>query len=200
MKWIPYSLIYSRIVLGILVVLLAIFQPNHFENWIISSMILAIFTDIFDGIIARKIGLSTEKIRTHDSNVDLFFWLLSIVAIFSLRWVFVAEHLGLISIVFFLEISTYIFSFFKFKRTIATHSILAKIWTLSLLVFLIDLTIGQPHFLTFWICIVLGIISRLEIIAIILILKNWSTDVPSLRGAFKINKGIKVKKSKLFNS
>lgn len=200
MKWLPYILIYSRIVLALFIALLVFYQPKHFENWIISLMILAIITDIFDGIIARKIGLSEEKIRTHDSNVDVFFWVVCIISIFSLRWDIVESQIWLILLVFLLELGTYICSFIRFKRTIATHSLLAKLWTLSLLIFLIDLTLGTLHVFPFWFCIVLGVISRIEIILIILTLKTWTTDVPSLRGAVKINKGLKIKKSKLFNS
>ena len=91
-------------------------------------------------------------------------------------------------------------SYFKFKKSIATHSILAKFWTLTLLGFLIDLVLNETSYILFMICIILGIISRVEIILIILKLKNWTTDVPSIFSVSNINQGIKIKKNKLFNS
>ncbi|MFT5723560.1 MAG: hypothetical protein ACI9JN_000674 [Bacteroidia bacterium] len=91
-------------------------------------------------------------------------------------------------------------SFLKFKKTIATHSILAKLWTINLLLFLIDLCLNHTSSVAFWICIVLGLISRLEIIGIITLLKKWTTDVPSIRQVKKINRGENIPKSKLLNS
>ncbi len=38
-------------------------------------MFIGLLTDIFDGIIARKVGVSSEKLRRLDSQVDLVFWL-----------------------------------------------------------------------------------------------------------------------------
>jgi len=98
-----------------------------------------------------------------------------------------------------LEVMAYIISYGKFKRSIATHSILAKFWTLTLLGFLIDLVLNSTSYLPFIICIALGIISRIEIILIILKLKKWTTDVPSIFVVSKINRGIQIKKNKLFN-
>lgn len=76
----------------------------------------------------------------------------------------------------------------KFKRTIATHSYLAKFWTLTLLAFLIDLTLHSNSNLPFKICAAFGIISRIEIILIILGLKKWTTDVPSILSVGRINR------------
>jgi hypothetical protein len=66
--------------------------------------------------------------------------------------------------------------------------------------FLIDLVLYGNSSFPFAFCVVLGIISRLEIITIVLSLKKWTTDVPSILVVTKMNKGIAVKKNKLFNS
>ena len=91
----------------------------------------------FDGIIARKLGVSSERLRVLDSNVDQFFWLVTIGSIFYYAKDFIISEILWIGIIFTLEVSTYIVSYFKFKRTIATHSILAKFWTISLLIFFV---------------------------------------------------------------
>jgi CDP-diacylglycerol--glycerol-3-phosphate 3-phosphatidyltransferase len=57
---------------------------------------------------------------------------------------------------------------------------------------------GQSQIL-FWIVFWLGILTRTEIIAIILILKQWQNDVPSLKQAFRIRKGLPVQQNRLFN-
>ncbi len=163
-------------------------------------MVIGLLTDVFDGILARKLGTSTERLRVLDSNVDQFFWLVSMASIFYMNWNFVAQHYFFILVIAILELAIYLISWIKFKRTVATHSILAKLWTLTLLWFLVELSITGSSFLGFWTCVTLGIISRLEIIAIICYLKSWATDIPSIIAVRKINAGLPVKKFKLFNS
>ena len=200
MKNIPFLLIYSRILIGIIIGLLAVFKTNNHSLLIVILMTFGLITDIFDGIIARKLNVSTEKLRVWDSNVDQFFWLVVIGSIFYLNIDFVKENSIWISTVVLLEFICYLVSYIKFKKSIATHSILAKVWTLSLLGFLIDLALNTTSHIPFIICIALGILSRIEIILIIIKLKKWTTDIPSILVVSKINQGITIKKSKLFNS
>jgi CDP-diacylglycerol--glycerol-3-phosphate 3-phosphatidyltransferase len=200
MKNIPFLLIYSRILIGIVIGLIAYYEVKNHAAWIVVLMSFGLITDIFDGIIARKLNVSTERLRIWDSNVDQFFWLMVIGSIFYLNIDFVKENIFWIGAIILLELICYLISYLKFKKSIATHSILAKVWTLSLLVFLIDLTLNSTSQIPFIICIILGIISRVEIILIIIKLKEWTTDVPSILSVSKINDGIPIKKNKLFNS
>ena len=200
MKKIPFLLIYSRILIAVIIGFLAFLETENKSIWIVVLMSLGLLTDVFDGIIARKLNISSEKLRVWDSNVDQFFWLVVIGAIFYLNTSFIVENIFWIGIIAFLELLSYFISYLKFKKSIATHSILAKIWTLTLLAFLIDLVLNSSSFIPFIICITLGIISRVEIILIIITLKKWTTDIPSILSVSKINKGIEIKKSKLFNS
>lgn len=200
MHSIPFLLIYSRIVIALVIVMLAIGRIGDYSTWIAGLMLLGLLTDVFDGIIARQLGISTEKLRIWDSNVDQFFWLAVLGAVFYLNLEFVKQNLLWLIVVLVFEVATYVFSYFKFKRTIATHSILAKIWTVSLLWFLIDLVWNSSSLVAFWVCVGLGIVSRLEILLMILKLNNWTTDIPSIWAVSKINQGLTVKKNRLFNS
>lgn len=198
MKNIPFLLIYCRLVIGIVISLFALFRPSYYEITIVFLMILGLLTDVFDGIIARKLNVSSEKLRVWDSNVDLIFWLCVIGSIFYLNAAFVLNNVIWLGSVIFLELLCYLFSFLKFKKSIATHSILAKFWTLTLLAFLIDLILNSASQIPFIICIAVGIISRLEIFFIIYKLHRWTTDVPSIFAVDKINQGIPLKKGVLF--
>ncbi len=200
MKKIPIILIYSRILIAILVLFAGLGRMENYKEWISFLMIAGLITDIFDGIIARKLNISTEKLRILDSNVDQVFWLTVIATIFYLNSDFILKNILWVFFIVALEALAYVISYQKFKRTIATHSILAKFWTISLVVFLVSLTLNSTSHWPFLICIVLGIISRIEIILIILKLKTWTTDVPSILSVSKINQGIAIKKNKLFNS
>ncbi len=198
-KHIPFLLIYSRILIAMAIGLITYLGVQNQAILIVILMSVGLVTDIFDGIIARKLNVSSRKLRIWDSNVDQFFWLIVIGSIFYANFDFVKENLLWIGSIVVLESLCYLLSFLKFKKTIATHSILAKAWTLSLLGFLIDLTLHSTSHVAFIICIALGIISRVEILFIILKLNNWTTDVPSIFSVSKLNSGTLIKKNKLFN-
>ena len=200
MKKIPLLLIYSRILIALLIGLMAFSKLKDPSLWIVILMSIGLITDVFDGIIARKLNISSDKLRILDSNVDQLFWLVVISSIFYLNSNFLIENIYWIACIALLEILCYLISYIKFKKSIATHSILAKIWTISLLLFLIDLSINHTSYIVFILCVSLGIISRIEIILIILKLKKWATDIPSILVVKKINRGEKIKKNKLFNS
>ncbi len=200
MKNIPFVLIYSRIVLAVLIGALALLEIEHKEISIVVLVIIGFLTDVFDGIVARKLKVSSEKLRVWDSNVDQFFWIITILSIFYLNFPFVKSNYLWVVFVVFLELLAYLVSYLKFKKTIATHSLLSKMWTIVLLAFLIDLALNAQSGMIFWCCIILGVVSRVEILVIIMRLKRWGTDIPSIFAVDKINKGIEPKKSIWFNS
>jgi len=61
MKKLPYILIATRFLLAPIIFLLAYFGIENSRNLILIVMYFGLFTDIFDGIIARKVGVSTEN-------------------------------------------------------------------------------------------------------------------------------------------
>lgn len=199
MKTIPFILILLRLIFAVVFPVLVWLKWENAHVIIAILVVIGLITDIFDGIIARKLGVDTKKIRIWDSNVDVIFWISGIASTFYLRWDIIKPIFWLIMLVVAVETLAYVVSFVKFKRTIATHTILAKFWTLTLLVFLLEALIFNSTY-SFYVCFILGVLSRIEIILIILILKEWTTDIPSIFAVGKINRGEPVKKSSLFNS
>ncbi len=187
MKNIPFLLIYSRIVIGFVILILAFVDMQYKPETIVALMIIGLLTDVFDGIIARKLDVASEKLRVWDSNVDQFFWLSVLFTVFYSNQDFLFANWIWILLIALLEASCYFISYLKFKKPIATHSYMAKLWTISLLAFLIDLSLNANSTYVFWVCIFLGILSRAEIILIILRLKHWTTDVLSLWSVKDVN-------------
>jgi phosphatidylglycerophosphate synthase len=196
---IPKILIYSRIFFGVIIILLGIFKPELFRAIIIALIVLGLLSDIFDGIIARRLNISTEKLRRMDSTVDQFFWLCIVVSAYIVSPVFFKDNLVAILILLALEATCYVISFLKFKKEVATHAIASKIWTLFLFATLIQVIATGNSVLLFYVCFYLGVISRLEIIFILLILKDWTNDIPTVYHAVLIKKGKPIKRHKLFN-
>lgn len=75
MRTIPYLLIALRFIFAPVIAFLAYFTDENARHLILILMYSGILTDIFDGIIARKAGVSSEKLRRLDSQTDLVFWL-----------------------------------------------------------------------------------------------------------------------------
>jgi phosphatidylglycerophosphate synthase len=80
MKKIPITLIYSRLVIGLILIVLSIKQVENYRFIAVALLTIGLLTDIFDGIIARKLAISTQTLRRLDSTVDQVFFLAVAVA------------------------------------------------------------------------------------------------------------------------
>lgn len=196
----PYFLLYSRLALGIGMVLFLVFPQWYHPYLIVGAMIYGVISDFFDGVLARRQGISSIKFRKQDSDVDQVFWLATIIVIiFHNLDLFVERYLVWCLVVITLEALAYAVCYFRFKKTVASHTLLAKLWTITLLIFLLDMLNGPPPHLSFLVCIGLGILSRLEIILIYASLKNYHTDIPHLGFVAPLNRGEEIKRNKWFN-
>ena len=199
MKKLPYILIATRFLLAPIIFLLAYFEIENSRNLILILMYFGLFTDIFDGIIARKVGVSSEKLRRLDSQTDLVFWLSIGFATYFLNPEIIQEHWKSIALIFIMEALCYIISLWKFGKETCTHAWLSKLWGLSLLIAFTSLIGFSEAGWAFYLCLILGLISHIDVILIILILPKWQFDVPSSYHACKIRQGKSIKKSVLLN-
>lgn len=80
-KHIPAALIAFRAFMILVVPILGWYGHGP----LLAQVILAAtLSDIFDGIIARRLSVSTTNLRKADSTVDLFFWLSSMASLYLL--------------------------------------------------------------------------------------------------------------------
>lgn len=199
MKTIPYLLIATRFCLAPIILLLAYFKGEQSQFLILSLMYFGLLTDIFDGIIARKVGVSSEKLRRLDSQTDLIFWLSLGFASYFLNAELIKNEWKGVTLIFVMEALCYIISWLKFGKETCTHAFLSKMWGLSLLIAFTYLIGFQQAGWTFYLTVILGFVSHIDVILIILILPKWQYDVPSSYHAWKIRKGKQRKKSIFFN-
>ncbi|WP_374461747.1 CDP-alcohol phosphatidyltransferase family protein [Chryseobacterium taeanense] len=199
MKAIPYILIAVRFILAPVIVSLACFYGEESRFLIVALMYFGLLTDIFDGIIARKVGVSSEKLRRLDSQTDLIFWLSLGFAAYILNPELIKNEWKGILLILVMETLCYIVSILKFKKETCTHAFLSKMWGLSLLIAFTYLIGFQQVGWAFYFMVALGFVAHIDVIMIILILPEWQYDVPSSYHAWKIKKGKKRKKSIFFN-
>lgn len=198
-KKIPIALIFLRFNLGFILLYFSYIKIDHYNYIAILLITIGLLSDVFDGIIARKLNISTKLLRRLDSSIDQIFFICVIVATYLQYPLFFKENWIWLILLISSEVLTYVVSFIKFKKEIATHSIGAKIWTLFLFATLVEITYSGNSVVLFQLCFWIGIITRLEIIAIILILKKWTNDVPSVFAAIRLRKGKEIRRNKLFN-
>lgn len=199
MKHIPIALIYSRLLIGFGIILLSVFHVSHYSFLAITLLSVGLLTDVFDGIIARKLNISSERLRRLDSGIDQVFFISVAVATYIQCPDFFKNNLVKLIILGAFEASTYALSYIKFKKEIATHSIGAKIWTLTIFATLVEIMVHCESVVLFEICFWLGLATRLEILAIVLTLKKWTNDVPTIYHAVRLRQGKEIKRNKLFN-
>jgi phosphatidylglycerophosphate synthase len=186
MTRIPIILIYSRLFIGFTILFLSLNTPKYDKTCIIILFTIGLLTDVFDGIIARRLNVATPALRRLDSSIDVVFFLCVALATYIQCSSFFKLNAFRIALILAFEGATYLICFLKFRKEIATHSIGAKIWTLFLFATLIEIILKCDSKTLFLICFWLGLITRLEIMAIVLTLKKWTNDVPTLFHAFKI--------------
>lgn len=196
---IPMILMISRLLFGLLLLPLSRMQLAYYPTLALCLLSAGLLSDIFDGIIARRLGVSTPLLRRLDSTVDQVFFICVAMATYFQCPDFFQNHALSLGILLGTEALCYVISFLKFRKEVATHSIAAKIWTLFLFATLIQIISQCDSGWLYQVCFWTGMLSRLEIIAILLTLKSWTNDVPSLYHAWELQKGKAIKRHKLFN-
>lgn len=194
---IPAALIWFRLLAGLLIVWLAFTDVDR--GWIVLLMTTGLLSDIFDGIIARRLNISTQTLRRLDSSVDQVFWLSIVVATYIITPGFYKENWVSIVILLSAEALCYVVCYLRFRKEVATHAIASKIWTLILFATLVDIVLNSTSNSWFQLCFYAGLLTRLEVLSILLLIREWTNDVPSVYHAILLRNGKPIKRNKMFN-
>jgi CDP-diacylglycerol--glycerol-3-phosphate 3-phosphatidyltransferase len=185
-KFIPLVLTVLRVMLGPVVVVLAFWSPMPWAFAV--CLIVAFLSDVFDGVIARKLGIATAFLRRMDSIADSVFYLCALFAAWYLHSDILKPHLFLLSILAGIELARYCFDLYKFGKEASYHMWSSKFWGVTLLVAFMCVLVqeagGWPIALTLY----AGIVADIEGLLISMILKQWRTDVPTLFHAYKLSR------------
>lgn len=142
--------------------------------------VVAVLSDIFDGVIARRLGISTANLRSADSWADRWLYVcVAIAAWLAHKEVIMAFRIPLL-VVLGLQGLWWIINLAKYGKPACYHTYSAKLWGISLLVAAIALFGWGYGGITLWIAILLGCIHTVEEIGMTLILPTWQHDVLSI--------------------
>ncbi len=194
---VPFILLYSRLVAAVLLIAFSFIPVS--PGIIIGLSVYAIVSDIFDGMLARYLKISTIEMRQTDTKIDTVFWFSCLFYICIHQTSFLKTHVAQLLILVSSELIIILFGLLKFNAHISYHTVFSKFWALILLWFFIDIISNNASSLSFTIAFWYGLFVQLEIITIACVLKTNQTDVPNLLQAVKSRKGFPVKRNRFFN-
>lgn len=199
MRNLPVLLIGLRLLAGLLIPVVVLWPVAQGGAWAVGLMTFGLLSDVFDGIVARRLGVSTEKLRRLDSGVDQVFWLLVLGAAVVASPAFWQRHWPTVAGLLALEAATYALSYLRFGKEVATHSLGAKLWTLTIFATLAEVLLTGDSHLGLRSCLLVGTVSRLEVLGILAVLPRWTNDVPTIYHALRLRRGLPIRRHGLLN-
>jgi CDP-diacylglycerol--glycerol-3-phosphate 3-phosphatidyltransferase len=174
----PLSLTVSRFVLAPMLVVLA--SCNASGSSLASICLLAFLTDLFDGILARRLGIATPALRRLDVLADIVFYLAVLAAFCQRRSEVVRDYGWFFGGFISAEALCQAISFFRFGQTSATHTYLNKAWAVVLCITCMVLFWDVRASLVMPVALTLGILAYLEVLLILLTAEQPPIDVPTI--------------------
>jgi phosphatidylglycerophosphate synthase len=185
-RQIPITLTRSRLILGPLVLAETIIRASW---WIVAAtLIAALLSDIFDGVLARRWKIVTPELRIADSRADGVYTFCLIVAI-SIRCSQQVAALwpGLV-LLGCMELASTVIDFWRYGKPSSHHAYTAKAWALSFCILAIaSLCFGkvEPYLV---VCVALGFVNNLEGYVIRALLPEWAHDISGIPAALRLRK------------
>lgn len=159
---------------------------GYITPWFLVGYVVAVLSDIFDGIIARRLGVSNATLRRADSWADVALYLCIAAAAW---WVHpdlvLAFRLPLLTVVA-VQALWWLVNLVKYGKPASYHTYSAKLWGLTLLVATLALFGFNSGGIALWVAILVGIVHTLEEIVMTLLLPTWQHDVLSVVHALRL--------------
>lgn len=176
MKYIPFALILFRLFVSPVMVWIA------YNNYSIAGPLLAvllvagILSDVFDGIIARKLQIATDGLRKWDSNVDVVFLVCSIIAAWMFQPEVVADKAFYIWSIVAFELLMYVVCLVRFRKLPSNHAYSAKLFAVWICISLMLLFATGDWAIVFFIMYGFGVLSYLDNLLILALLREYKVD------------------------
>jgi CDP-diacylglycerol--glycerol-3-phosphate 3-phosphatidyltransferase len=188
-KLVPIALTALRALLAPVVVLLAVYHPTGAAFG--ACLVTAFLSDVFDGIIARRLGIATPNLRRLDSIADSIFYLAAVFAAWHLHRDVILDHGAALAVLAALELARYGYDLRKFGREASYHMWSSKLWGIFLFGGFFALLVFGLNGTAVALAIYAGIVADLEGLAISVILPQWQTDVPSFVHALRLRRRLR---------
>ena len=182
MRLLPALLVAFRFVCGPLLFIDA--RDGEIGSWFALVFVSALLSDVFDGVIARRLGVATEKLRVADSWTDGWFCLWIFACLWMARRDTLLDFAPLLTLSFALDWLGLLAAFVKYRRVPAYHSYLTKAAG-AMLFFAVMLLIFNHRVLVVpALCV--AIAAHIERLLITLLLPRWTHDVSTVFKAWQL--------------
>jgi len=186
LRRVPLLLTAIRALLGPCVVASAYLWPH--SALLVTCVTIAFLSDVFDGVVARRLCIATANLRRLDSIADSIFYLCALWAVWVLHPDVVRANLGPLVALAILEGARYMLDLWKFGREASYHMWSSKLWGIALFAAFVAMFASEdPAFLPM-LAIAVGIIADVEGVLISFTLRSWRHDVPSIFHALRIRR------------
>lgn len=185
---IPWIMASARVALGPLLITGA--RCNWSGTALAGMVLTALFSDIYDGVLARRWHCDTAALRLFDSMADTVFYLCVAWTLWIARPQAIRENAALLLTIAFFEALRYAFDFGKFGKPASYHSWLAKTWGLSMAI-AVMLLLARPGRCWMWpLSLMVGLACNVEGLAMSLLLPQWTRDVRSISRALALRSAL----------
>lgn len=151
-----------------------------------SIVVIALASDIYDGVLARRWKCDTAGVRLFDSMADTVFYLFTAVALWISQPQLCRSYWGLLVALLGLEGARFAFDSVKFGKPASYHSYLAKTWGLIMAVAVIAAFAMHRGSVLVPVALGMGILCDLEGLAMSVVMPIWRKDVKTLAEAWRI--------------
>jgi hypothetical protein len=142
-------------------------------------------SDIFDGVVARRLGIATERLRVADSWTDAWFFIwIGFAAWAAAGSILMSYWIPLLAEIV-LQVASYAYDLVRYGRITSLHAYSAKVWGFSLYLAAIGL-LAYHSGAFIWPAFVFGLIAALDGFVIKLVLPGWQHDTLSAFHAIRL--------------
>lgn len=181
---IPAALIMIRAICGPALVAAAVAEASP---WLLAGLVtFAFVSDVFDGIIARRLGVATELLRRADTIADTAFYACAVIALLLWAPSVLSAHLVGLGLIVSLELVRWAIERRRYGRLASYHMWSAKAWGITLwLGFCEAFLTGQPGpFMQA--AVVMGVVADCEGLTASLVLSSWQHDIRTVWHAVRL--------------
>jgi CDP-diacylglycerol--glycerol-3-phosphate 3-phosphatidyltransferase len=168
--------------------LLGCVATHHVGAWFFAILVAAVVSDILDGIVARKLGTSSPRLRQLDGSADLALYLQLFAGVVLFDPVAVRSLTGPLTVLAAGRAALYAFCFLRYRRAPNYHGVTAKAWGLGLTLAFILIFGARETVPGLWIGLMLGYINTVDEVAMTALLPDWHTDVLTLAAAWRLRR------------
>jgi CDP-diacylglycerol--glycerol-3-phosphate 3-phosphatidyltransferase len=192
-KAIPWSMVAFRLLIGPAMVLVAA-RTEAPQLWLGAMVATGFVSDVYDGILARRWGAATAALRIADSATDVVFYLCILAAALVRHLPVLRDRMWLVIVVLALEGLNMVVGWIRYHRLPSYHSYASKLWGVLLATATIALLCFDGGFWLLTLALAWGILCEGEVLAMSILLPEWTHDVKSLPRAIALRRKLRAQR------